>query len=96
MISSLSPRGVLLLSGGGGGARLAAALHRQRTKGPLAILTNTGDDFEHLGLTICPDTDSVIYAVTEQLDRERGWGRSGESWNALSEIKQMVAPTGFS
>ena len=95
MISSVSPRGVVLLSGGGGGARLAAALHQQRSKGPLTILTNTGDDFEHLGLTICPDTDSVIYAVTEQLDRKRGWGRSGESWNALSEIKQMGGPDWF-
>ncbi|MEK9989397.1 MAG: 2-phospho-L-lactate transferase CofD family protein [Halieaceae bacterium] len=95
MISSVSSRGVVLLSGGGGGARLAAALHQQRSKGPLTILTNTGDDFEHLGLTICPDTDSVIYAVTEQLDRERGWGRSGETWNALSEITQMGGPDWF-
>jgi len=88
-------RGVILLSGGGGGARLAAALHQQRPDIALAILTNTGDDFQHLGLTICPDTDSVIYALTEQLDRARGWGRLGETWNTLSEIKQMDGPDWF-
>lgn len=95
MRESQHTRSVILLSGGGGGARLAAAMHNRQSNAALAIVTNTGDDFEHLGLTICPDTDSVMYAVTQQLDRDRGWGRAGETWNALSEIMQMGGPDWF-
>ena len=50
---------LVLLSGGGGGARLAAAFSKCTAQRPMFVVTNTGDDFEHLGLLICPDTDSV-------------------------------------
>ena len=60
---------LVLLSGGGGGARLAAGLSQASAERPLLVVTNTGDDFEHCGLTICPDTDSVLYAVSQTIDR---------------------------
>ena len=70
---------LVLLSGGGGGAKLAGALSAVVTDRPVIVVTNTGDDFEHLGLLICPDTDSVMYAASGNIDAQKGWGRAGEA-----------------
>lgn len=86
---------LVLLSGGGGGARLAAALSKCTVQRPVVVATNTGDDFEHLGLLICPDTDSVLYATSGKLDRAKGWGREGESWQVLDAIQTMAGPSWF-
>ena len=80
---------LVLLSGGGGGARLAAVLSKCTEQRPVIVVTNTGEDFEHLGL-ICPDTDSVLYATSGKLDRDRGWGREGEGWQVLDAIQGMA------
>ena len=86
---------LVLLSGGGGGARLAAGLSKALDERPLVVVTNTGDDFEHCGLTICPDTDSVLYAVSETIDSQRGWGRAEESWSVFEELKNVGGPNWF-
>ena len=65
---------ILALSGGVGGAKLAAGLAAVLSPERLTIAVNTGDDFEHLGLTICPDIDSVVYALAGLNDTVRGWG----------------------
>ena len=92
-ITSHAP--LVLLSGGGGGARLAAGLSQALDERPLLVVTNTGDDFEHCGLTICPDTDSVLYAVSETIDSQRGWGRAEESWSVFEELKNVGGPDWF-
>ena len=86
---------LVLLSGGGGGARLAAGLSQALDERPLLVVTNTGDDFEHCGLTICPDTDSVLYSVSETIDSQRGWGRAEESWSVFEELKNVGGPNWF-
>ena len=86
---------LVLLSGGGGGARLAAGLSQSSAERPLLVVTNTGDDFEHCGLTICPDTDSVLYAVSKTIDRQRGWGRGEESWAVFEELNNLGGPDWF-
>lgn len=86
---------IVLLSGGGGGARLAAGLHAATTGERFNVVTNTGDDFEHLGLTICPDTDSVLYALSQQIDPVRGWGREGETWGVFDELTKLGGPDWF-
>ena len=86
---------LVLLSGGGGGARLAAALSQAPVERPLLVVTNTGDDFEHCGLSICPDTDSVLYAVSETIDPQRGWGRAEESWSVFEALKNLGGPDWF-
>jgi LPPG:FO 2-phospho-L-lactate transferase len=86
---------VVALSGGVGGARLAYGLSRVLSADDLAIVVNTGDDFEHLGLWICPDVDSVLYALSERNDRVRGWGRSDETWTFMDELARLGAPTWF-
>ena len=86
---------LVLLSGGGGGARLAAGLSQASGDRPLLVITNTGDDFEHCGLTICPDTDSVLYAVSKTIDPQRGWGRAEESWWVFEALKNLGGPDWF-
>lgn len=82
-------RHVLALSGGVGGAKLAAGLGAVLAHGELTIAVNTGDDFEHLGLTICPDIDSVAYAMAGLNDTERGWGMVGETWQAMASLRAL-------
>lgn len=80
---------VLALSGGVGGAKLAAGLAAVLPPERLTIAVNTGDDFEHLGLTICPDIDSVTYAMAGLNDRQRGWGVADESWRMMEMLRQL-------
>ena len=74
---------VVLLSGGGGGARFARGLAAVLRPGELTVIGNVGDDLEILGLHVSPDLDSLLYALGGLIDTERGWGRAGETWNAL-------------
>lgn len=85
----MSGRHVLALSGGVGGAKLAAGLGAVLAPGDLTIAVNTGDDFEHLGLTICPDIDSVAYAMAGLNDTGRGWGVAGETWQAMAMLRDL-------
>ena len=74
---------VVLLSGGGGGARFARGLADVLKPGELTVIGNVGDDVEILGLHVSPDLDSLVYTLGGLIDGERGWGRAGETWNAL-------------
>jgi LPPG:FO 2-phospho-L-lactate transferase len=86
---------VLAISGGIGGAKLALGLQRVLEPGDLAVLVNTGDDFRHLGLAICPDLDTVTYTLAGVANTETGWGRRGETWNFLDELTRLGGDTWF-
>ena len=73
-----------LLSGGGGGARFARGLQQALAPEELTVIGNVGDDVEVLGLHVSPDLDSLLYTLAGLIDEERGWGRAGETWNALA------------
>ena len=74
---------VVCLSGGVGGAKLARGLQDVLAPGELTVIGNVGDDVSVLGMHVSPDLDSVLYALAGLNDEERGWGRAGETWNAL-------------
>jgi len=78
----------LALSGGVGGAKLSAGL-AALLGDRLDVVVNTGDDFTHLGLTICPDLDSVAYALAGMNDTGRGWGVAQESWSFMDQVKRL-------
>ena len=78
---------IVLLTGGVGGAKLAAGLHDVLAPGELTVIGNVGDDLEVLGLHVSPDLDSVLYGLAELNDTERGWGRAGETWQALESAR---------
>jgi LPPG:FO 2-phospho-L-lactate transferase len=86
---------VLALCGGIGGAKLALGLARALDPGKLTVLVNTGDDFEHLGLRVSPDLDTVLYTLGGVADPERGWGRAEETWNFMSAVRQLGAESWF-
>lgn len=86
---------IVALAGGVGGARLAYGLSRVLPTAELLVVVNTGDDFEHLGLSISPDLDSVCYTLAELDDMERGWGRAGETWHCMQALAQLTQPDWF-
>ena len=86
----------LALSGGIGGAKLALGLQHCLDKSQLSIVANTGDDFEHLGLAISPDIDTLLYTLADLNNQELGWGRRDESWNFAEASKQIGLDTWFS
>ena len=69
---------VVALAGGVGGARLADGLAMVLPPDDLTVVVNTGDDFEHLGLAISPDLDTVVYTLAGVANPDTGWGRAGE------------------
>lgn len=74
---------VLAITGGVGGAKLALGLSQVLSADECLFAVNTGDDFQHLGLTICPDIDSLTYALAQENNQELGWGRAGETWQFI-------------
>jgi len=86
---------VLALCGGVGGAKLALGLTHVLSPDQLTIVVNTGDDFEHFGLTVCPDLDTVTYTLSGLSNPDLGWGRQDESWNCLEALGQLGADTWF-
>lgn len=77
---------VVALAGGVGGARLATGLQAVLAPGALTVIVNTGDDFEHWGLTVCPDLDTVLYNLAGVNHPDTGWGRADETFAVLAEM----------
>ena len=80
---------ILAITGGVGGAKLALGLSKVLNEDEVLFLVNTGDDFQHLGLEISPDVDSLLYALSEKNNPELGWGRKDESWNFISTLEEL-------
>ena len=89
------PSPVAALAGGVGGAKLAAGLQATLPPGALTVIVNTGDDFEHWGLTICPDIDTVLYGLAGVNNPQTGWGRASETWGVLTETERLGGEAWF-
>jgi LPPG:FO 2-phospho-L-lactate transferase len=85
---------VLALAGGVGGAKLASGLAELLGE-RLTVLVNTADDFEHLGLHISPDLDTVMYTLAGVANPETGWGVANETWTFMSQMERLGGPTWF-
>jgi LPPG:FO 2-phospho-L-lactate transferase len=86
---------VVALAGGVGGAKLAHGLAQILPPEDLTVVVNTGDDFEHLGLHISPDLDTVMYTLAGLANPETGWGLRDESWNFLDALGRLGGETWF-
>ena len=93
--SSTAHRRIVALAGGVGGAKLAHGLAQILPPEDLTVIVNTGDDFEHLGLYICPDLDTVCYTLAGLANPETGWGRVNETWNTIANIEKLGGPNWF-
>lgn len=86
---------VVALSGGIGGAKLALGLRHILAPATLMVVCNTGDDFEHLGLRVSPDIDTVMYTLAGLNNPQTGWGRDGETWNFMEALTSLGGETWF-
>jgi LPPG:FO 2-phospho-L-lactate transferase len=86
---------VVALSGGIGGAKLVLGLSRVMPAADLVVVANTGDDFEHLGLAISPDLDTIMYALAGLDDPQRGWGRRDETWTFMAALAALGGEAWF-
>lgn len=86
---------IVAFAGGVGGAKLAQGLAQVLQPQDLTVVVNTGDDFEHLGLYICPDLDTVCYTLAGLANSETGWGRAGETWNTIANVEKLGGPAWF-
>lgn len=87
-------RTVVAICGGVGGAKLALGLQHILAE-RLTVVVNVADDFEHMGLRISPDIDTVIYTLSGLSDEVRGWGRAGETWNFMEAAGQLGCESWF-
>ena len=86
---------VVALCGGIGGAKLVLGLSRVITQADLTVIVNTADDFEHLGLAVSPDLDTVMYTLAGLDDPRRGWGRRDETWSFMRSLAALGGETWF-
>lgn len=85
---------IVALAGGVGGARLSAGL-AAAAPGALEVIVNTADDFEHLGLAISPDLDTVMYTLAGLENAEQGWGLAAETWSFMAALDRLGSETWF-
>ena len=86
---------VAVLSGGVGGARFARGVVDVLDPRDVTVIGNVGDDLEVLGMHVSPDLDSVVYALADLSDEQRGWGRADESWQTLGTVAALGGETWF-
>lgn len=86
---------VALLAGGTGGAKLGAGM-QEEIGADLAVIANTGDDIEVLGVHVSPDPDLVTYWLSGEIDAERGWGLRDDSFTVFERLSRLGAPDWFS
>ncbi len=86
---------IVALSGGVGGAKLVLGLSRILPPEDLLVVCNTGDDFEHLGLSISPDLDTVMYTLAGLANPDLGWGRRDETWSFMETTETLGGEVWF-
>src|SRR5688572_13072733 len=86
---------IVAFAGGVGGAKFAHGLAHVLPPEDLTVIVNTGDDFEHYGLYICPDLDTVCYTLAGMANPDTGWGRVNETWNAIENAARLGGPAWF-
>lgn len=86
---------IVAIAGGVGGAKLADGLAQIVDPRDFTVIVNTGDDFEHCGLRICPDLDTVCYTLAGLANPVTGWGRNDETWVFFENLKRLGGPDWF-
>ncbi len=86
---------ITVLAGGVGAARMLSGLQRVHPANDITAVVNVGDDLELHGLAISPDLDTVTYTLAGEIDPERGWGLSGETWQAMTTLDRLGGEAWF-
>lgn len=85
----ITDKNIVVLVGGVGGAKLALGLQAVVTPENLTVIVNTGDDFWHYGLRICPDIDTVLYTLSGRVNKAFGWGVADDTTITLDALKTI-------
>lgn len=80
---------VVVLTGGVGGAKFVLGLAQLIAPSNLTAIVNVGDDFRHLGLHVSPDIDTLLYTLSGKANAVQGWGREGESWSFMQQVRSL-------
>lgn len=86
---------VLAITGGVGGAKLSLGFADEMDASQLHLMVNTGDDFQHMGLYISPDVDTLLYTLSGRSNKSQGWGLESESWNVMTALEQLGGEAWF-
>ena len=86
---------ITVLTGGVGGAKLVLGPCHAMPAREVTAIVNTGDDFVHLGLSISPDVDTLLYTLAGKADAAKGWGRDGETWSFMAALRSLGGPGWF-
>lgn len=86
---------LVALSGGVGGSKLVVGLNEFVAPEQLCIIANTGDDFEHLGVHVSPDLDTLMYSLAGLANPDTGWGVTNETWDFMAALEELGADTWF-
>lgn len=74
---------------------MAAGLAAALGPGELTVIVNTADDFEHVGLSVSPDLDTVMYTLAGLENAAQGWGLADETWSFMAALKRLGGETWF-
>src|SRR5207245_9651727 len=88
-------RSVVCLAGGVGAARFLDGLAQVYPPEKTTAIVNTGDDLDYLGVHISPDIDIVTYTLAGIVDREKGYGIAGDTYNCMAQLEHYSAETSF-
>ncbi len=86
--------GIVVLAGGTGSIKLLRGLRRVVDE-DVTVICNVGDNIWLHGLYVCPDIDTVLYGLSGLLDKERGWGVAGDSFQGLEQMEKLGLETWF-
>jgi LPPG:FO 2-phospho-L-lactate transferase len=71
---------------------MAEGLVRALPEGTLTVIANVGDDDHFYGLHVSPDIDTLIYTLSDCVDRTQGWGVRDDTVRALDVLRELGAP----
>ena len=84
---------ITILAGGTGSVKLVRGMYKESEN--ITIISNVADNFWHYGLYVCPDIDTIIYGLSNNLDKKKGWGVKGDSFNFLKYMTTLGTETWF-
>lgn len=84
---------ITVLSGGTGSIKLIRGLRVLEDN--IKIIVNIGDNITKYGLYITPDIDTIIYGLSNQLDKKKGWGIKNDSFTFLNKMSEFDEETWF-
>ena len=86
---------ITALGGGVGAAKFLKGLSNIISSETINVIVNTGDDINIYGFRVSPDIDTIIYRLSDNIDKKKGWGLSGDTFNFLNFLSSFGIETGF-